>query len=223
MTFFGSERLGLSSEQVVAAVESQISQLNGHGVAIGPDDRKHLLAKAIQFVPRSASDYPLVTGGFGRRNPDFVVRELLDLLKAKRGVRSRLALGTKFEHVRKITTRPTLRLVHFEPAAYLNYSLAAAREQASIDKQRLAGVEVLEYLLLAEPEHNWFIQRDGHAVMQIGGYTVKLPRKWKKRALALQIDFWRPEHQPWAYVGSPVSSSSSIRTTPIVTECRNRS
>jgi hypothetical protein len=134
---------------VVEQVEHQLTAWKNLGVAISDEQWGQIMQQADVFEPVTYSDEPLVTGGFGYANPTAVAKKLFGTFTPPEGYTKvnymedtelRLAPGMK----------PTgeLRLVHYDTNAYVGLSPEAALKMAEQDKLRLAGIEVLEYLVL---------------------------------------------------------------------------
>ena len=139
----------MKTPSVVEQVERQLAAWKNLGVAISDEQWEHILQQADVFEPVTDSDEPLVAGGFGYANPKAVVNKLFGAFTPPDGY-------TKYNYIEDAELRyasgmkPTggLRLVHFVPNAYAGLSPEAALKAAKQDKLRLAGIEVLEHLVL---------------------------------------------------------------------------
>lgn len=139
----------MKAPSVVEQVEHQLAAWKNLGVAISDEQWEYILLQAAVFEPVTDSDEPLVTGGFGNDSPKAVVNRLFGAFMPPDGY-------TKCNYIEKAELRyapgmrPTggLRLVHFDPNAYAGLSTEAALKAAKQDKLRLAGIEVLEHLVL---------------------------------------------------------------------------
>lgn len=143
----GKFLVGVNSS--IASVERQLEVWKHLGVAISGEQWERILQQADMFEPFTDTDEPLVTGGFGYDNPTTLVSKLFGVLTPPDGY-------TKVNYIQDAKLRyapgmqPTggLRLVHYDPNAYSGLSPEAALKAAKRDKLRLAGIEVLEHLVL---------------------------------------------------------------------------
>jgi len=142
-------KFSLSVHLRVERVARQLDKWERLGVEITEERYSEILDQARAFEPYSDTDEPLVTGGFGYTNPEVVLKEIFRAFIPPDGY-------TKHNYIEDAELRyapgmkPTggLHLVHYEPNAYAGLSPEAALDAARTDKVRLAGIEVLEYLML---------------------------------------------------------------------------
>lgn len=133
----------------IESVKQQLNAWKALGVAISGEQWEHILQQADAFDPVTDSDEPLVTGGFGYTNPKAVANKLFGAFTPPDGY-------TKYNYIEDAELRyasgmkpsGALRLVHYDPNAYAGLSPEAALRAARADKVRLAGIEVLEHLVL---------------------------------------------------------------------------
>lgn len=136
------------------SAERQLAVWKEHDVIIDEETRDDILRQADAFKPCSDTDKPLVSGGFGNANPALIVKKLLDALTSPSGYTTKVlgdAREPKIRYASGMKPRFGLRLIHFDPCTYAGLSVKDATKQAKQDKLRLAGIEVLEHLML-EPD-----------------------------------------------------------------------
>jgi hypothetical protein len=199
----------------VANVEQQLNTWQALGVTIDAETRESILQQADVFTPVTDSDEPLVTGGFGYTNPKVVANKLFGAFKPPNGC-------TKVNYIEDAELRyapgmkPTggLRLVHFDPNAYAGLSPESALKAAKQDKLRLAGIEVLEYLMLnSKSGLTW----DGklHYYPNLSGLQQKYNGIWSGVPC---LHFWRDDRQFGLYVRG-AGYASGYWSSPVVREC----
>lgn len=133
----------------IESVKQQLNAWKARGVAISDEQWEYILQQADAFDLVTDSDEPLVTGGFGYANPKAVANKLIGAFTPPDGY-------TKYNYIEDAELRyasgmepsGVLRLVHYDPNAYAGLSPEAALRAARADKVRLAGIEVLEHLVL---------------------------------------------------------------------------
>lgn len=130
-------------------VEQQLAAWKNLGVAISDEQWEHILQQADVFEPVTDSDEPLVTGGFGYTNPKAVANKLFGAFTPPTGYTTvNYIEDAELRYAPGMKPTGELRLVHFDPNAYAGLSPEAALKAARADKLRLAGIEVLEHLVL---------------------------------------------------------------------------
>ncbi len=130
-------------------VEQQLFRWASLGVVISYEQWEHILQQADDFIPVTDSDEPLVTGGFGYDNPKAVANKLFEAFTPPSGYTKRNYIkDAELRYAPGMKPSGGLRLVHFDPSAYAGLSPKAALRAARTDKVRLAGIEVLEHLVL---------------------------------------------------------------------------
>lgn len=172
---------GYSSVDIVARVERQLTWYADAGFVIHYDQRLRIRAQAKAFVPLSVTDRPLVTGVFGYA-PEAFNRiwphvELDGYDKVRYFNRDEPIQFVSGMKLKSTLTKP--RLVHFDPNTYRDLSPESALKQAKVDKIRLAGVEVVE-MLLVEPGWASDWNGTGHpypncSALQFGQDWVRVP------------------------------------------------
>lgn len=142
---------------VVERVEQQLDTWKNLGVVVTDEQREHILQQADAFKPLTASDEPLVTGGFGYNRPSMIVKKLYDAFTQPDGyTKTNYVNDVKLRSARGMKSTGGLRLVHYDPNAYVGLSPEAALMAAKQDKLRLAGIEALEWLVLnPQPGLTW--------------------------------------------------------------------
>ena len=139
----------VKAPSVVEQVERQLAAWKNIGVAISDEQWKHILQQADVFEPVTDSDEPLVTGGFGYANPKAVVNKLFGAFTPPDGyTKYNYIEGAKLRYAPGMRPTGGLRLVHFDPNAYAGLSPEAALKAAKQASLWLAGIEVLEHLVL---------------------------------------------------------------------------
>lgn len=168
----------------VERVEHQLKVWKKLGVAISDEQRTHILQQAKVFEPVTTSDEPLVTGGFGYATPGAVTKKLIEAFTSQYGYTAVIDIQySKYRYVPDMKPTGELHLVHYDSDAYAGLSPAVAVKTARADKLRLAGIEVLEYLVLNpesglmwDGELHYYPYLSGLQVNSYGGGWAMVPR-----------------------------------------------
>jgi len=147
-----------SPTDIVDRVMRQLARYEALGIGIADADKLLIIEQAKNFVPLSATDRPLVTGLFGYESDAInsawkhVALEGYDSMRYfDESQPLRFARGMK-------PTNTNVRLVHFDPNSYHRLSPKDALIKAKKDRVRLAGIEIIE-MLIVEPE--WALEWNG--------------------------------------------------------------
>lgn len=163
---------------VVDEVERQLGVWKSLGVVITDNRWQSILEQAKHFVPDTDSDVPLVTGGFGYDALSVVIEKLVSALTPPNGyTKHNYISGAELRFVQGMEPAGCLRLVHYDPNTYAGLSPAAAIAAANIDGARLAGLEVLEYLVLT-PESGLGWDGKGFFRPNLSGLEQKHEGAW---------------------------------------------
>jgi len=137
-----------TSQSIVEQVERQLNRWRELGVPLAGKAWDDVMWQADNFSPCSPTDEPLVTAGFGVGYDN--LRGLLDSLADAIGNQAVSYLAVhQCRYATEMKPPRGVRLVHYDPDAYRDMSPMKAREAARGHGLRLAGIEVLEHLLVS--------------------------------------------------------------------------
>ena len=135
----------------VEKVKLQIMEWEKLGVVVSHERWKSIIRQAELFQPFTATDEPLVTGGFGYDNAKAMLERLFRAFTPPDGYTSvNYIWDAELRYVPGMEPTGELRLVHYDPNAHVGFSPVGVRK--AVAKQEglwLAGIEVLEYLVLS--------------------------------------------------------------------------
>jgi hypothetical protein len=200
----------------VANVEQQLNTWQALGAIVDVDTRERVLRQAVMFKPLNDEDTPLVTGGFGYANPKVLVSKLWNAIVAPTGY-TRSHFMNENESLRYapgMKPRGGMRLVHYQHNAYAGISPKRALAQAELDHVRLAGVEVLEMLLL-DPRSS--ARWDGVKIFSphLSGLQMNLEGHWSS---VLYLRRWDEIHHLELLTTTPIGWSAKC-SSPFIKEC----
>lgn len=189
-------------------VERQLNRWEMLGVIIDQETRKRILKQAKNFVPATPSDSPLVSGGFGYDLPrsfDLLWEAYVPPETKGRYLTDEMLLRYSYG----MEPSGCLRLVHFDTKSYQGLTPIDAQLMARIDGVRLAGIEVLEKLVISPnwatswngknspyPDASGIEFNDGNGVIAVPEFTL-----WP-RGDRLDV-FVRPADFSWSASASP--------------------
>lgn len=206
-----------SAISFVQQVGRQLARWQEAGVAINPETRECILEQADQFAPFTHTDEPLVSGGFGYilRSSDNRLWEAIMPPTGYQKVRYIDAgIPLRYAPDMKSSREYDLRLIHFDPNSYQGISPKDALVRAKSDGVRLAGVEVLEKLLV---DSNYCTKWNGsdHPFPNLSGLQAKYNSDWSHVPCLRR---WDDDRQlcfgtDWA------DDAGSRWSSPVVREC----
>jgi hypothetical protein len=206
----------MKTSSVVEQVERQLTVWKNLGVAISDKQWENILRQADAFDPVTDSDEPLVTGGFGYTHPNVVAGKLFEAFTPPDGyTKFNYIEDAELRYARRMKPTGRLRLVHYDPNAYAGLSTQAALKAAKQNKLRLAGIEVLEHLVLnPQASLTW----DGK--LYFFPILSGLQRKYYNTGWPFVpcIYRWDDSHGFMLYSGLPSSTDHNF-SSPVVREC----
>lgn len=212
-----------SAISFVQQVGRQLARWQEAGVAINPETRECILEQADQFVPSTLTDEPLVSGGYGYVLLSSVNR-LWEAITPPAGYQKvrymntntvlRYASYAKTSRDAGLRLIPGLRLIHFDPNGYQGLSPKDALVRAKSVGLRLAGVEVLEKLLV---DSNYCTKWNGsdHPFPNLSGLQVKYSSDWSHVPCLRRWD----DNRQLSFGTDWADDAGSSWSSPVVREC----
>jgi hypothetical protein len=159
-------------------VEQQLITWKDLGLFVSDKKWDLILQQADVFEPATDTDEPLVTGGFGWTHLTAVANKLFGAFMPPNGyTKFNYIKDTELRYVSDMKPSGGVHLVHYDPNAYAGLSPEAALKAAQADKLRLAGIEVLEYLML-EPKTGLTWDGKLHYFPNLSGLQLKYGSGW---------------------------------------------
>ena len=205
----------------IPEVERQLRKWQELGVVVTDQQRENILQQADNFEPLTDSDVPLVTGGFGYADPGEVLYKLhRAFVSSGERVSGWFFTGdVRLRYASGMQPASGIRLVHYDPSTYADMAPKLAIEMARYDKVRLAGIEVMEYLVL---NPGYMLDSDGKpsSGARFSGLVMETrfgPETFSLLRYTDGVSAWMTSFDS----GRVSENSGSGWTSPVVRECEN--